>query len=142
MYFIDRKSDAASTFESFLVEVRADSIPSADVAVRSDNGREVFGGDFGKLCRKRGIRQEFTPADIPKYNGVAERALALTNDTALATRIHEPVLSPGAPAYPSSWAEMVSWACNILNRPATIANYGDKSSYEMWYGSPPHPGEV
>ena len=28
-----------------------------------------FGGDFGKLCRKRGIKQEFTPADSLKYNG-------------------------------------------------------------------------
>ena len=56
-------------------------------AVRSDNGREVFGGDFGKLCRKRGIKQEFTPVDSPKYNGVAGQALAPINDATLAARI-------------------------------------------------------
>ena len=57
------------------------------MAARSDRERELFGGDFGKLCRKRGIKQEFTPANSPKYIGVAERALALINDTALAARI-------------------------------------------------------
>ena len=66
VYFLRHKSDAASAFESFLAEVRADGIPSTVMAVRSDNGREFFGGAFGELCRKRCIKQEFTPADSPK----------------------------------------------------------------------------
>ena len=57
------------------------------MAVRSDNGGKCFGGYFGKLSRKRGIKQEFTPVDGPKYNGVAGRELALINDTAFAARI-------------------------------------------------------
>ena len=73
VYVLGKKSDAASAFESFLAEVRADGIPSAVMAVKSDSGGEFFGERFGKLCRKRGIKQEFTPADILKYNGVAER---------------------------------------------------------------------
>ena len=62
------KSDAASAFESFLAEVRADGTPSAVMTVRSDNGGECFGGDFVKLCRKSGtgIKQEFTPANSPQ----------------------------------------------------------------------------
>ena len=36
----------------------------------------------------------------------------------------------------------MSWACNALNRTATKANPGNKSPYEMWYGSPPLAGEV
>ena len=76
VYFLGKKSDAASAFESFLAEVRADGTLSAVMAVRSDNGGEFFGRDLGKLCRKRGIKQEFTPTDRPKYNDVAERALA------------------------------------------------------------------
>ena len=119
VYFLNQKSDAASAFESFLAEVRADGTPSTAMAVRSDNGGEFFGGDFGELCRKRGIRQEFTPADSPKYNGVAERALALTNAAALATRLQAPKLYPGAPTYPSLWAEAVSWASHAMNRTAT-----------------------
>ena len=37
VYFLGKKSDAASAFKSFLVEVWADGTPSADMAVRSDN---------------------------------------------------------------------------------------------------------
>ena len=139
VYFLAKKSDAASAFEPFLAEVRADGTPSAVMCVRSDNGGECFGGEFGTLCRKRGIKQKFTSADSPKYNGVAERALALISDTALAARIQAQVLYPGAPSYPSLWAEAVSWACNALNRTATKANPRNKSPYEMWYGSPPDP---
>ena len=142
VYFLRHKSDAASAFESFLAEVRADDIPSTVMAVRSDNGREFFGGAFGELCRKRCIKQEFTPADSPKYNGVAERALGLINDAAAAARIQATELYPGAPDYPSLWAEAVSWACHALNCTATTANPGDKSPYEMWYGSPPPRGAV
>ena len=119
VFFLGKKSDATIAFESFVAGVRADGTPSAVMAVRSDNGEEVFGGGFGKLCHKRGIKQEFTPADSPKYNGVAKRALALINDTALAARIQVPVLYPRAPAYPSLWTEVVSWACHLLNRTAT-----------------------
>ena len=36
----------------------------------------------------------------------------------------------------------MSWACQVLNRTATTINPGDKSPNEMWYGSPPPPGEV
>ena len=142
VYFLRHKSDAASAFESFLAEVRADGIPSTVMAVRSDNGREFFGGAFGELCRKRCIKQEFTPADSPKYNGVAERALGLINDATTAARIQATELYPGAPNYPSLWAEAVSWACHALNCTATTANPGDKSPYEMWYGSPPPRGAV
>ena len=94
-YFLAKKSHAASVFESFLAEVRTDGTPSAVMCVRSDNGGEVFGGEFGTSCRKSGIKQEFTPADSPKYNGVAERAIALISDTALAARIQaqEPISS-------------------------------------------------
>ena len=106
------------------------------MAVRSDNGGEIFGGDFGTLCRKRGIKKEFTQADSSKYNGVAERALALINDASLTARIEAPVLYLGAPACPSLWAEVVSWACHVLNRIATTANPRDKSPFEMWYGCP------
>ena len=45
VYFLRHKSDAASAFESFLAEVRADGTQSAVMAVRSDNGR-VFRRSF------------------------------------------------------------------------------------------------
>ena len=71
------------------------------MAIRSDNRGEFFGGESGKLYCKRGIKQEFTPKDSRKCNGVAERALALINDTALAVRIQASVLYSGATISPS-----------------------------------------
>ena len=142
VYYLAKKSDAASAFESFLAEVRAGGTPSAVMCARSGNGGEFFGGEFGTLYRKRGIKQEFTPAVSPKYNGVAERSLALISDTALTVRIQARVLYPGALSYPSLWAEAVSWARNALNRTATKANPGEKPLYEMWNGSPLLAGEV
>ena len=70
VYFLGKRSDAVSAFKSFLAEVRADGTPFAAMAVRSDNGGEFFGGDFGKLCRKRGIKQKFTSADSPPSTAV------------------------------------------------------------------------
>ena len=101
VHFLGKKSDAASAFETLLAEVWADGTPPAVMAVESDNGGEFFRGGFRKLCRKRDIKQELTPVDSPEYIGVAERALALINNTTLAARIQAPVLYPGAPAYPS-----------------------------------------
>ena len=42
MYFLTHKSDAASTFRSFLASVRADGKPPLVEIVRSDNGGEFF----------------------------------------------------------------------------------------------------
>ena len=107
------------------------------MAVRSVKEGKCLRGDFEKLCRKRGIKQDFTPAESLKYNGVAERALALISGTALAARIQAPVLYPSAPAYPSMWAEAVRGACHVLNRAATTENSGDKSSYRKEIQRPP-----
>ena len=137
VYFLRRKSDAASAFESSLAEVRADGTHSAVVAVRSDNEKVFFGGALGDLCRKHGIKQEFTPADSLKYNGVAERALGLIIDAAVTPRIQATKIYSSAPNHPSLWTEAASWACQALNCTATTANPGDKSPYEMWYGSLP-----
>ena len=71
------------------------------MCVQSEHGGEVFGGDFGTLCGRRGIKQELTSSDSPKYSGVAERDLVLISDTALAARIQAQVLYPDAPSYPS-----------------------------------------
>ena len=80
------------------------------MCVRSDNGENVFGGEFGTLCRERGIKHKFTPADSPKYKGVAERSLVLISDTALVARIQPQVLYPVAPSYLSLWAEAAARA--------------------------------
>ena len=84
VYFISHKSDAAEAFEKFLADLRVEGVPSEVVVVRSDDGGEFNEGKFGKLCRERNIKQEFTTVDSPEYNGVAERGLAMIESAALA----------------------------------------------------------
>ena len=127
LYFISLKSDAAEAFKQFLADLRAEGIPSEVVVVRSDNGGEFNQGEFGQLCRERNIKQEFTTADSPESNGVAERGLAMIESAALAARIQASELFPGfdIPENPSLWAEEISWACDTYNRTATVANPGN-----------------
>ena len=95
MYFVSHKHDAASAFEKFLADLRVEDTPSEVVIVRSDDGGEFMEGKFGKLCRERKIKQEFTTADSPEYNGVAERGLTMIESAALGARIQAPELFPG-----------------------------------------------
>ena len=94
MYFVSHKYDAASAFEKFLADLRVEGTPSEVVIVRSDDGGEFMEEKFGKLCRERKIKQEFTTADSPEY-GVAERGLAMIESAALASRIQASELFPG-----------------------------------------------
>ena len=117
VYFMRHKSDAAETFKQFLSDTRAGGVPSQVVTVRSDGGGEFCGGKFADLCRSRCIKQEFTTADSPQFNGVPERALGLIETAAMAGRVQARKLFPGAqlPATESLWAEASHWACDALN---------------------------
>ena len=139
LYSISHKSDAAEAFKQFLADLRVEGIPSEVVVVRSDNGGDFNQGEFGQLCRERNIKQEFTTADSPGYNGVAERGLAMIESAALAARIQASELFPGfdIPDKPSLWAEAMSWACDAYNRTATVADPGNRSPHEMFYGEIP-----
>ena len=77
MFFLRNNSDAGSAFRAFFASVHADGIPSLVEIVRSDIGGEFFGGEFASVCNELLIKQEFTPAYSPQYNGVAERGLGL-----------------------------------------------------------------
>ena len=136
LYFISHKSDAAEAFKQFLADLRVEGIPSEVVVVRSDNGGEFNQGEFGQLCREKNIKQEFTAADTPEYNGVAERGLAMIESVALAARIQaSEELFPGfnIPEKTSLWAKAMNWACGAYNWTATVANPGNCSPHEMFY---------
>ena len=70
-------------------------------------GGKFCGGTFGDLCRSRCIKQEFTTADSPQFNGVAERALGLIETTAMAgrTQAREHFAGAQLPGTESLWAE-------------------------------------
>ena len=134
MYFISHKSNAADTCAKFLSDIRLEGIPSEVVVIRSDDGGEFSEGNFGKLCRKRKIKQECTTsADSHKYNGFAKQGLALIESVALAVRIQASELFPGfnVPEGLSLWTEAMNWACDAYNRTATVGNSSNLSPYEM-----------
>ena len=139
MYFISHQPDAAESFKQFLADLRVEGIPSEVVVVRSDNGDEFNQREFGQLCREINIKQEFTAADSPEYNGVAERGLTMTESAALAARTQASELFPGfdIPEKPSLWAEKMSWACDAYNRTAAVVNPGNRSPHEMFCGEIP-----
>ena len=145
VYFLERKSDAADAFRKFLADVRGDALSSEIERARSDNEGEFFGGEFGDVCRQYCVKQEFTNAKSPELNGVAERALGIIQNAALAARIQAPILFPHVELSPSEtlWAEAVHWACKALNRTATTSNPGRKSPYEIKHDkaepASPHP---
>ena len=66
MYILMNKSDAGSAFRSFLASVCADGIPSFVEIVRSDNGGELFAGEFESVCNEVLIKPEFTPDHNPQ----------------------------------------------------------------------------
>ena len=144
MYFVSHKYDAASAFEKFLVDLRVEGTPSKVVIVRSDDGGEFTEGKFGKLYREQKIKQEFTTADRPEYNGVAERGSAMIESAARAARIQASELFPGNSISegPPLWAEAMNWACDAYNRIATKANSGNRFPHEIFYGETPQPSPI
>ena len=106
--------------------------------VISDNGGEFFEGEFPSVCNEILLKQEFTPAYSPQYNGVAERGLGSIEKIAMAARIQAKVLFGHVqlPKTDKLWAEAMHWACDAMNHTACSATPGSNSPYDMWYGEP------
>ncbi|CAN0349001.1 unnamed protein product, partial [Ascophyllum nodosum] len=68
-FFLRSKDETAKYFSKHLTEIACRKVEVA----RSDRGGEYSKGAFGALCTTEKIRQEFTTADSPQYNGVADR---------------------------------------------------------------------
>ena len=71
------KEEVSRCFRQYLANYRFTGVPCPVEAVRTDDAAEFNGGAFADLCRQRGIRQEFTFADSPRFNGVVEREIAM-----------------------------------------------------------------
>ena len=81
----------------------------------SDNGGELFGRDLGDVCTQYCIKQEFANAKSPELNGVAERALGITQNAALAARIQAPILFPHIELLPPEtlWLRLYTGRANL-----------------------------
>lgn len=78
-----------------MADVRADCVPSEVEVVWSDGGEEFNDGEYSNVCRKFGIRQDFTTAKSPGFNGVEERSLDIIEKAALVARVQAPSRGSG-----------------------------------------------
>ena len=133
VFFLRTKDETATYFSKYLAEIAPRKVDAA----RGDGGGEFSKGAFGALCTAEKIAQEYTTADSPQYNGVAERQIAIIEAAGLAAGIQAAAKYPneGFSRGERLWAEQVHWACHALNCTATSANPGFKSPHEMWFGS-------
>ena len=69
-----------------LLQYMADTSQDDNIEnIRTDNAPELMGGEFDDICFKNGgIKREFTSANTPQFNGVAERGLTLIEKLAKA----------------------------------------------------------
>ncbi|KAE8686001.1 hypothetical protein F3Y22_tig00111088pilonHSYRG00304 [Hibiscus syriacus] len=124
---IKKKSDVFSTFKNFKARVELDSGNKIKF-FRTDNGGEYTSEEFDDFCRKEGIKRQFTVANTPQQNGVAERM-----NRTLLERIRAILRDAGLEK--SFWAEAVNTACYLVNRaPSTAIEL--KTPMEMWTGKP------
>ena len=77
VYFMRSKDEVSRYFRQYLVDYRVTGVPCPVETVRTDDVAEFKGGAFADLCRERDIRQEFTTADSPRFNGEVERGIAM-----------------------------------------------------------------
>ncbi|KAE8680667.1 Thioredoxin superfamily protein, putative isoform 2 [Hibiscus syriacus] len=105
MYPIKKKSDVFSTFKNFKARVELDS-GNKIKCFRTDNGGEYTSEEFNDFCKKEGIKRQFTVANTPQQNGVAERM----NRTML-ERTRALLRDVGLEK--SFWAEAVNTACYL-----------------------------
>ncbi|KAE8710792.1 hypothetical protein F3Y22_tig00110319pilonHSYRG00355 [Hibiscus syriacus] len=127
VYPIKKKSDVFSTFKNFKARVELDS-GNKIKCFRTDNGEEYTSKEFNDFCRKKGIKRQFTVANTPQQNGVAERM----NKTLL-ERTRSMLRNAGLEK--SFWAEAVNTACYLVNRaPSTAIDL--KTPMKIWTGKP------
>ena len=77
VYFMRSKTEVSKYSMQYLADHRFFGTPSPVETVRTDDAAEFKSEYFADLCRERGIRQDFTAAYRPQFNGVAERGIAM-----------------------------------------------------------------
>ena len=100
------KSEISKYFKQYFADHRFSGNPSPVESVRTDDAAESKSGYFADLCRERGIRQEFTTANSPQFNGVAEKGIAMIESTGKAALVQAKCMfsGMGIPLSYSLWA--------------------------------------
>ena len=138
IYFIRKKSESPDALDQFLADIREYGPPKI---IRTDDAPQLKAGKFDEICRKLHIKREFTSANTPQLNGVAERGLTLIEKVAKVSAYQAKVSFVGMDLPPMDrlWTDNHHNACDVLNRSATKSNKGMTTPYEMWHGVKPSP---
>ena len=122
VFFLRTKDETATYFSKYLAEIA----PRKVEVVKRDGGSEYSKSAFGALYTIEKIRQEFTAADPPQYNGVAECQIAIIEAAGLAARIQAAAKYPNEvfSREESLWAEQAHWVCHASSSPFPFLNPG------------------
>ena len=140
VYFIRRKSQAIDAFVKFyddssmLLSRHVQHLTMANVStkcLRSDQGGEYTSRDFRDLCRRLGVRHEWTAPYTPQSNGVAERM-----NRSLFEMCRAMLMSSGLPA--NLWTYAIACSVHVLNRTPRSSNPNSKTPYEMMFRRKPN----
>ena len=138
IYFMRKKSEFPDALDQFLADTRKYGPPKI---IRTDDAPQLKAGKFDEICRKLYIKREFTFANTPQLNGVAERGLKLIEKVAKTSVYQAKVSFVGMdlPPIDRLWTDNHHNACDVLNRSATKSNKGMTTPYKMWHGVKPSP---
>ena len=133
-----KKSESPDALDQLLADTREYGPPKM---IRTDDAPQLKAGKFDEICRKLHIKREFTSANTPQLNGVAERGLTLIEKVAKASAYQAKVSFVGMDLPPMDrlWTDNHHNVCDVLNRSATKSNKGMTTPYEMWHGVKPSP---
>jgi hypothetical protein len=99
------------------------------IQLMTDNGKEYDNNLFKALCNDNGIKQCFTPAFTPEFNGIAERNNRTMLEN-LRTILFESKLDH------SFWGELIMGVVHTQNR-LPHSKLNNLSPYEKLFGKPP-----
>ena len=128
VYFLKSKADVFAEFVKFKTAVETETGLKLK-RLRSDNGTEYTSRKFEDYLVKEGIQHQLTVPYTPEQNGVSEsrNRTLMEMERCLLYEKKMPL---------KFWAEAVSTAAYLTNRMASRV-LGEKTSYEIWYGSVP-----
>ncbi|GJU66437.1 putative ribonuclease H-like domain-containing protein [Tanacetum coccineum] len=110
VFFLATKDETSGILQNFIRQIENQLNHKVKI-IRSDNGTEFKNRDMLELCGNKGIKQEYSNAITPQQNGVVERMIRTLIEAAR-TMLADSLLPT------TFWAEAVSTACYIFNRPA------------------------
>ncbi|KAJ9565416.1 hypothetical protein OSB04_001382 [Centaurea solstitialis] len=108
VFFMKEKSDTFSKFKEFKTTVEGE-VRTKIRCLRSDNGGEYTSKEFKRYLQECGIRHQFTCANTPQQNGVAER-----KNRHLAKICRSMLHAKNVPG--RFWAEAMRTAAHVINK--------------------------